>query len=548
LTAQIADQTKELEARIAALETSAKDIPSLKTDVAALRTDFDAFKTTAEGDIKDLQDRTKALEDIFNNLVTSVENVATYSPLLGQVVLPGLTPNILAAFYGEASAKGSFPSKDLAKIAGVDQITWSQGDVLGAGDKGYAGSVYLTVNKYYNNIEGVDFSLVNTAGEANDNVKLTVEASNKVIYGGWTRAAENNFYEAKAVISDPEAVDAKIDAEAIKADIKEVWNARNRKTVTSKSALAQLAADLYAAQLNKFPVYGVRASWEDTAADGETKSSHFVTSKPEIVVATVKPLSYSFNATSLPGKSFLNDGIEGLEKIYNKIIDKVVAKIPTVDVDNIDLTIKHDYAANTYTITIPSGNGITAATTVDITETINGVLGGVDGNLDELNDLLAQVKEINKISEQVEGTKDTFASYLNRIVNKFESLFVNHFNQALQPTLLGIQADNTINRVSGIKSAPYICGANTELMPTSYSVEFFAPAFKKMVVVTEINGKAATAADNKALGENLGVILESGNNQKVTISPEKGKVYTVVYASVDYQGVTRERTYYVTGK
>ena len=166
----------------------------------------------------------------------------------------------------------------------------------------------------------------------------------------------------------------------------------------------------------------------------------------------------------------------------------------------------------------------------------------------QLATLLDQVDEINNIKTQVAGTKETFASYLNRVVNKFEKLFTNNLNRALQPTLLAIQSDNTINRVSGIKTAPLACGANTELFPTSYSVEYFAPAYKKFVVVTEIDGKKATAADNEKLGENLGVILESGNNQKVTISPAAGKTYTVVYSAVDYQGVVRTNTYYVTGK
>jgi hypothetical protein len=540
----------------------------LKTAEAGLKTLTEETLPKLQEEVKDIETAVSEQEDwiegVLNNLVTSIENVATYSPLMGQIVLPGATPNILAAYFGEAAVKGSFPASDI-NITEVTPVKWSAGATLGEGEKGYAGSVYLTINKYFNSIEGINFTLVNTAGDEAP-VELSVEASDKVIYAGYTRAAENNFYEAKATISDIEAVKAELNLPTLKADIKQIWNDRNRKTGTSATALAQLAADLYATQLGQFPVYGVRASWQDVkktttkdaegkATTTEEKSNHFVTSKPEIVVAAVKPLSYSFDLEQLPGQTYKTEGIEAIEKLYNKIIDKVLAKFPTVNVSDINITIKHDYAANTYKITIPalSLGGVPAADTdIDITAAINSVLGGVDGNLatsvTQINAMLAQVEQLNNLKTQIAGTKETFASYLNRIVNKFETLFTNNLNRALQPTLLAIQSDNTINRVSGIKTNPLVCGANTELFPTSYSVEYFAPAYKKFVVVTEIDGKKATAADNKTLGENLGVILESGNNQKVTISPAAGKTYTVVYSAVDYQGVVRTNTYYVTGK
>ena len=558
-------EVERLENESAALETRLTELNTQTKE--ALEKNIKETKEALEKDINKLDNDVTAVEawldDVLNHLVTSIENVATYSPLLGQIVLPGATPNIVAAYFGEAAVKGSFPASDI-NITEVTPVKWSAGATLGEGEKGYAGTVYLTINKYANNLDGINFTLVNTAGEEAP-VELNVEASDKVIYAGYTRAAaENNFYEAKATISDIDAVKANLNLPTLKADIKQIWNDRNRKTGTSATALAQFAADLYATQLGQFPVYGVRASWSDSkktideegnVVDG-TAVNHFVTSKPEIVVAAVKPLSYDFDLNQLPGQTYKTEGIEAIEKLYNKIIDKIVAKFPTVNVSDINITIKHDYAANTYKITIPAnhfGAGTPAAATdIDITATINSVLNGVDGNLGatvtDINNMLAQVQELNNLKAQVAGTKETFASYLNRIVNKFETLFTNNLNRALQPTLLAIQSDNTINRVSGIKTNPLVCGANTELFPTSYSVEYFAPAYKKFVVVTEIDGKKATADDNKTLGENLGVILENGNNQKVTISPAAGKTYTVVYSAVDYQGVVRTNTYYVTGK
>ena len=535
-------ESGELETRLTELNTQTKE--ALEKDINKLDNDVTAVEAW--------------LDDVLNHLVTSIENVATYSPLLGQIVLPGVTPNVLATYYGEAAVKGSFPASDI-NITEVTPVKWSAGATLGEGEKGYAGSVYLTINKYANNLDGINFTLVNTAGEEAP-VELNIEASDKVIYAGYTRAAaENNFYEAKATISSIDDVKVNLNLPTLKADIKQIWNDRNRKTGTSASALAQLAADLYTTQIkeNQFPVYGVRASWSDSkktidekgnVVDG-TAVNHIATSKPEIVVAAVKPLSYSFDLEQLPGQTYKTEGIEAIEKLYNKIIDKIVAKFPTINVSDITFTLSA--GATNYNANFNAGG---TAVTLDLNSTITQLINNIntsingDANLGKINALLEEVNKINNLKAQAAGTKETFASYLNRVVNKFETLFTNNLNRALQPTLLAIQSDNTINRVSGIKTNPLVCGANTELFPTSYSVEYFAPAYKKFVVVTEIDGKKATAADNKTLGENLGVILESGNNQKVTISPAAGKTYTVVYSAVDYQGVVRTNTYYVTGK
>jgi hypothetical protein len=556
LDGKVDQEIKDRKEAVTALDTR------LQTAEAGLKTLTEETLPKLQEEVKDIETAVSEQEDwiadVLNNLVTSIENVATYSPLLGQIVLPGVaTPNVLATYYGEAAVKGSFPASDI-NITEVTPVKWSAGATLGEGEKGYAGSVYLTINKYFNSIEGINFALVNTAGDEAP-VELSVEASDKVIYAGYTRAAENNFYEAKATISSIDDVKVNLNLPTLKADIKQIWNDRNRKTGTSASALAQLAADLYTTQIkvNQFPVYGVRASWQDVkktttkdaegkATTTEEKSNHFVTSKPEIVVAAVKPLSYSFDLEQLPGQTYKTEGIEAIEKLYNKIIDKVVAKFPTINVNDINITLTTTGTGyNAYVTGAASG-------LVDLDGAINALINQINTDLGttttDINTMLAQVEQLNNLKAQIAGTKETFASYLNRVVNKFEKLFTNNLNRALQPTLLAIQSDNTINRVSGIKTAPLACGANTELFPTSYSVEYFAPAYKKFVVVTEIDGKKATAADNKALGENLGVILESGNNQKVTISPAAGKTYTVVYSAVDYQGVVRTNTYYVTGK
>ena len=169
--ARLERESGELETKLTNLNTQTKE--ALEKDINKLDNDVTAVEAW--------------LDDVLNHLVTSIENVATYSPLLGQIVLPGATPNIVAAYFGEAAVKGSFPASDI-NITEVAPVKWSAGATLGEGEKGYAGTVYLTINKYANNLDGINFTLVNTAGEEAP-VELNVEASNKVIYAGYTRAA-----------------------------------------------------------------------------------------------------------------------------------------------------------------------------------------------------------------------------------------------------------------------------------------------------------------------------------------------------------------------
>jgi len=81
------------------------------------------------------------------------------------------------------------------------------------------------------------------------------------------------------------------------------------------------------------------------------------------------------------------------------------------------------------------------------------------------------------------------------------------------------------------------------LLPTSYTGELLAPAYKKFIAVVEVNGAPATAADNAG---QLGQILD-GSVDQVEMTVEAGKTYKVAYSAVDYKGNIKTEYYTIKG-
>lgn len=70
--------------------------------------------------------------------------------------------------------------------------------------------------------------------------------------------------------------------------------------------------------------------------------------------------------------------------------------------------------------------------------------------------------------------------------------------------------------------------ANVLLLPTSYTLEYLAPAYKKYITVKDPSGATVT-------GENIGKVI-SGNIHKAGFTATKEGVYTITYDAVDYTG------------
>ena len=101
--------------------------------------------------------------------------------------------------------------------------------------------------------------------------------------------------------------------------------------------------------------------------------------------------------------------------------------------------------------------------------------------------------------------------------------------------------------------------ANVQFIPTSYTAELVAPAFKKLVGVTNVfsmdrsksaqNNDANCLSALKEANAKAGVAeILNGDTQIINFSAKKGYIYEVTYTSVDFSGFVVAKKYYVTVK
>ena len=544
-------------------------IVNQKADQTALENAQTELQTNIDNVEKEITQLELWLTETFAKLVTNVEISGTYNNMTGSINIPGFEPKMLINNYGIAQNTGSFPKSDLYK---GEKIEWNDGDVIGAGSgkfakPGFAGYIYANVNRYIDmplKTKDQDsksifkVTLANTAGEdVKDlmivNMDETGAATTDVLQWGWTRADENNIFKfGVAYIGDDPAsfTPAKIDLSKFKADLKAVWRDRNRQSGTSKQALGHLVADLYynlATKDTNMKKYALKIAWKDNTAyaydkDGQTiiesneekGLQHIATSEAELVFATIKPLGFN-SGEAIAEKvdnitKSANNLIEKSERLWNKIFDKIKKQLPNlnpnqikfVEGDDLNLVKNTDDTWTMYGTDTASGTVIA----VDVTSLI-----------DPLNDDLAHVKDMltqaNKLLDKLNGK--TITNWVEKFTNKFDKLIKNNANQMLQPVLLAIDKNGNVNRVSGIKAAPYEAEGEVRLEATTYTAELFAPAYVKFVGCKDITADGFNE-------------LIFSNSKVLKFTPEKGKLYEIVYEAADYSGKIESHTYYIQGK
>ena len=689
------------ETRIAALETKVgtletkvaniidTEIPGLKTRLTTAEGKISTIETTlatVESDVAILKTDAANLKKDEKNMITGIIIQATQNPVVGYLNLPLDTRStLLSVYYGKPDADWSFPSKssanyvnatdinlwtarnasiigDLASVPGY--VTGSAGEtVVTQKDGGYdgnAGTLYVTVNPNTVDFTGKELKLKDSQDGDAPVTLAPLEKSDRQLTHGWTRSANNGFYEAHASLplSKVEQARVRINFNEMESDLKSLL--KNK----SKSDAIDLAATLLRNIQDVTPAYAVMGSWTDAAAD---KQAHKIYSQYNLGACAISPLSFSFMNGYKMDKF---PGIDRLQSLCDEIVDKIKINIdlglpdfakykgsieftnfeyitgPTLDAEKLKVYFNRKFSINDFIsgtgdfydgtggtdhdipayIFVTNYNGQFAFATEDAsghtylviydtsdpnnkhwrraTDAENESIGfgSIDGSktveIDINRDFTADMQEIiddliasfndgiitdvnkqfgkdsqlaknitnlmndvaslgdldTKINKSISDTKDDIKSQIANVINKVNNTLTGYIERlpGILHLALVAKTDNKAGVLSRSKKTPTKASGSLTLVPTTFSLEMFAPAYKKYVVVSDVFnedgsevplGTAKTMAQ-AANGTNMGMVVDSD----VTCTLNAGQanyIYEITYTAVDYFGKVAIRKYYV---
>lgn len=601
------------------LEKALTDMESkYQTELNNFRDSINTVTANLETQTADLYDKLGLLQNSLNKYVSSVLIQGTDNPVFGSFAFPAnITSNVLAAYYGDVKdlkfptnetynyvdANAALTAADLNElgVTSANQFFYN-GRVVGHMQAdgnvaaGNAGTLYVTVNPNTVNAEGATPVLVNSQDVKSGVLLSNLKRSDKVLNFGYTRAADNGFYEAAATVTPGvvESVSPRIsysDLSGLKDKVKEAVNAvRNKGNVD----VTGLIYSVYSISSNILDAQAVKFPWSDTDIYGNTVE-RATYSQYSLAATAVHPLSYGF-AYGLHYDEF--PGINKIEDIIGGIFDKIEDAIPNVDVDDLNIHINIDKFEFTKVefdeehqiivkveidgVEDAFGNPIEIPAkeiniTPEVEEAINDALGSAAGDVSEylesvvnqlndqvgqINKIIDQLRDINEIGNKLSEIEDKIYDYLSRGENLLLK-FVNNANNLLQPMMLAKTADSYVV-LSRSASAPTKFSASSMtsdgiiLRPTSYSAEVLAPAFKKFVGVANVykDGKSAQGGDANcqaalkdanSSSEGFCTVQEGDwNKAQFKVSSQyKGYVFEIVYTAADYSGKIVVKRFYI---
>lgn len=553
-----------------------------------------------------LQDQIDALKRDINNILGTLKKQisgiivqGTYSPVFGYGSLPlGIQTNILAAYAGKAVADVQFPSAmksfDNRSIITEADLAWLEsngmmpasenitaGQLLFNDAKGNAGKMFLTVNPTNVDFSGTDFKLVNSQGNESRIQLSTLEASNEVMTFGWTRGTKvgtessNGFYEVEATIAKDDALKMQpdFDKAGFKSAVKSALDGQARLGVK------EAARALYNS-LQPVERFGVKAEWTDTIG------ARSVTSAFDVAAFSIEPLGFGFK---LPSSKYtriptINSKVIAEKLHVNLTVDPIVitaqdketgkyiflVEIPMAIISNEGTFGGYTVYPYTYIKELENvyylSGGYTARegyAYIDFTPMFEEFFGQINARFIEFNKASDGInKTIDDAAAQVNSYIDRANNWINRINNVLDNL-----GNAVQPVLIWSDGQNA-GELGGFVSANYAVGTvvpkggELALIPTSYSLELFAPAYKKSLIVTNAykggfsaqSGKDASLVDAvKAVNADIkakGFDVFSGTslkNQYIFNSKGyEGITFEIAYTAVDYEGKIAGRKFYLT--
>lgn len=532
--------------------------------------------TSLEAQISALEtELTTQLNSLFNAMANEVTGIVVnrfYSPILGSYKdMMGTEARFLGAYYGYAEKGASIGSES---IDIDDQLLDDADD--------NAGSIGVYINPANKDFSGLRFKIVDSQGNVTPFI-ATATKNEKVEHYGYTRAgAESttpNYYLLKVSV-DPNRLDevktwTSSDVESLKGVAKNILN--KLKDRSNNLNLTEIANTLYKTFNNRLTEYHLALEQELT--DGTNKSLNVTIADKDFAATVIKPLSYDFLSGGI------NYDIKDIPTLESKGLYIDTSSLKWEDLNHIadiNQTVEVDVPdASTMTI---NGHKVHINASgelqwvdpdhrTDINDlkgvkvNVNGITfdaGAVTYNTKkQAVTVTVSMAEFNKIIDQVNSQVDNMLGTVENLankVNKFESTIDGNFinrvnnyihkcnywldnaNKFLQPAMFATDGNNWVKLPTIASGATYVKmtngKANVLLLPTSYTLEYLAPAYKKYITVKDPSGATVT-------GENIGKVI-SGNIHKAGFTATKEGVYTITYDAVDYTGgKAKTKTFFI---
>lgn len=535
--------------------------------------------TALEGKISALETKlTTQLNNLFNAMANEVTGIVVnrfYSPILGSYKdMMGTEARFLGAYYGYAEDNATIGNEDIIKE-----------DLLLDDAKDNAGSIGVYINPANKDFSGLTFKIVDSQGNVTPFI-ATATKNDKVEHYGYTRAGEvsttPNYYLLKVSI-DPNRLDevktwTSADVESLKGVAKNILN--KLKDRNNNLNLTEIANTLYKTFNNRLTEYHL--ALEQKLTDGTNKDLNVTIADKDFAATVIKPLSYKFLSG---GINYDIKDIPTLESkgLYIKTDNLKWSNLGHID----DMTQEIEFEvpdASTMTI---DGNKveITATGAIvwtkdehgnDVKNNINDLKGvnvNVNGitfksgaikynNRTQVVSVTVSMAQFNNMIDQINsqvgnmlGTVTDLANKVNGFVSNIDGNFINRVNsyihkcnywldnanKFLQPAMFATDGNNWVKLPTIASGATYVKmtngKANVLLLPTSYTLEYLAPAYKKYITVKDPSGATVT-------GENIGKVI-SGNIHKAGFTATKEGVYTITYDAVDYTGGDAHKTFFI---
>lgn len=526
--------------------------------------------TALKGEISALETKlTTQLNKLFNAMANEVTGIVVnrfYSPILGSYKdMMGTEARFLGAYYGYA--------EDNASIGGEDII---KEDLLLDDAKDNAGSIGVYINPANKDFSGLTFKIVDSQGNVTPFI-ATATKNDKVEHYGYTRAgAESttpNYYLLKVSV-DPNRLDevktwTSSDVEALKGVAKNILN--KLKDHSNNLNLTEIANTLYKTFNNRLTEYHLALEQELT--DGTYKSLNVTIADKDFAATVIKPLSYKFlsgginyDIKDIPtleskGLYIKTDNLKWSDLGHiDDMTQEIEIEVPdastmTIDGNKVEITaegaivwtkdehgneIKKDISdlkgvdVNVNSITFKSGaisyNNKTQVVSVTVSMAqFNNMIDQINS---QVGNMLGSVTDLaNKVNGFVSNIDGNFINRVNNYIHKC-NYWLDNANKFLQPAMFATDGNNWVKLPTIANGATYVKmtngKANVLLLPTSYTLEYLAPAYKKYITVKD-------PSDATVTGENIGKVI-SGNIHKAGFTATKEGVYTITYDAVDYTG------------